>query len=183
MGPGRCSLLYHRLNRSRAGCSQGFPLPVAFDCYGLPRGAFRMRRLGGQGASPIDIRPESPYALGRMPTRGHGSRTPLLQGTLDLLVLRTLTFGRQHGQGIANAIQQTSRDSLLVEHGSLYPALQRMEERGWIRAEWATSENSRRARFYELTRLGRTQLVRETNKWRKLTNAIGLILGPAASRG
>ncbi|HET7622922.1 MAG TPA: PadR family transcriptional regulator, partial [Gemmatimonadaceae bacterium] len=77
-------------------------------------------------------------------------RLQLLQGTLDLLILRTLASGRAHGQGVARAIQSASRDSILVDHGSLYPALQRLEERGWIRAEWGTSENNRRARFYEL---------------------------------
>ena len=78
-------------------------------------------------------------------------RTELLQGTLDLLILRTLHSGRRHGQGVARAILQSSREMLLVEHGSLYPALQRLESRGWIRAEWGVSDNNRRARFYELT--------------------------------
>jgi transcriptional regulator len=110
-------------------------------------------------------------------------RAALLQGTLDLLVLRTLTFGSQHGQGIARAIQLNSRDQLLVEHGSLYPALQRMEERGWIAAEWGTSDNNRRARFYTLTREGRKQLVRETSEWRQLVEAVGLILGPTTEPG
>jgi transcriptional regulator len=102
----------------------------------------------------------------------------LLQGTLDLLILRTLVFGRQHGQGIARAIQQESDRTLLVDHGSLYPALQRLEDRGWIRAEWGTSDNNRKARFYELTKMGRKQLVTETREWRRLSAAIGRILGP-----
>jgi transcriptional regulator len=106
------------------------------------------------------------------------ARIALLQGTLDLLILRTLLFGPQHGQGIARAIQQQSGDALLVDHGSLYPALQRLESRGWIRAEWGTSDNNRKARFYELTKAGRKQLVAETQQWRKLTAAIGRILGP-----
>ena len=106
------------------------------------------------------------------------ARIALLQGTLDLLILRTLLFGPQHGQGIARAIQQQSEDALLVDHGSLYPALQRLESRGWIRAEWGTSDNNRKARFYELTKAGRKQLVAETEQWRKLTAAIGRILGP-----
>ena len=106
------------------------------------------------------------------------ARIALLQGTLDLLILRTLLFGPQHGQGIARAIQQESGDTLLVDHGSLYPALQRLESRGWIRAEWGTSDNNRKARFYELTKAGRKQLVAETQQWRKLTAAIGRILGP-----
>jgi len=107
----------------------------------------------------------------------------LLQGTLDLLILRTLLFGPQHGQGIARVIQQNSEDVLLVDHGSLYPALQRLESQGWIRAEWGTSENNRKARFYELTQAGRRQLAQETSQWRRLVSAIGRILGPEASEG
>jgi PadR family transcriptional regulator PadR len=114
-----------------------------------------------------------------MPTRrDEQTKTALLQGTLDLLILRTLLFGPQHGQGIARTIQQQSEDALLIEHGSLYPALQRLEARGWIRAEWGTSDNNRKARFYELTKNGRKQLVAETRQWRRLTSAIGRILGP-----
>jgi transcriptional regulator len=106
------------------------------------------------------------------------ARIALLQGTLDLLILRTLIFGAQHGQGIARVIQQESDNTLLVDHGSLYPALQRLESRGWIRAEWGTSDNNRKARFYELTKAGRKQLVAETEQWRRLSAAIGRILGP-----
>src|SRR5207244_10103042 len=95
-------------------------------------------------------------------------RLELLQGTLDLLILRTLSIGSQHGQGIARAIQQTSEEELLVEHGALYPALQRLEERGWISAKWGTSSNNRKARFYSLTAAGRKQLVKETAKWKRL---------------
>jgi transcriptional regulator len=102
----------------------------------------------------------------------------LLQGTLDLLILRTLVFGPQHGQGIARAIQEQSGDTLLVDHGSLYPALQRLESRAWIKAEWGTSDNNRKARFYELTKKGRKQLAAETQQWRRLTAAISRILGP-----
>jgi PadR family transcriptional regulator, regulatory protein PadR len=105
-------------------------------------------------------------------------RIPLLQGTLDLLILRTLIFGAQHGQGIARAIQQQSEDVLLVDHGTLYPALQRLEAQGWIAAQWGTSSNNRRARFYELTKAGRKQLLHETSQWRKLAAAIGRVLGP-----
>ena len=112
-----------------------------------------------------------------MSTQGE-ERLELLQGTLDLLILRTLIFGPQHGQGIARAIQQTSEDELLVEHGALYPALQRLEAKGWIAAEWGTSSNNRKARFYTLTKAGRKQLVTETTKWRRLSSAIGRILGP-----
>jgi PadR family transcriptional regulator, regulatory protein PadR len=104
-------------------------------------------------------------------------RVVLLQGTLDVLILRTLLFGSQHGQGIARAIQQQSEDALLVDHGSLYPALQRLEAKGWIRADWGTSDNNRKARFYTLTKSGRKQLVAETRQWRRLAAAIGRILG------
>ena len=110
-----------------------------------------------------------------MPT---DNRPPLLQGTLDLLILRTLAGGPEHGQGIARSIQQTSRDVLLVDHGSLYPALQRLEDRGWVRASWGTSGNNRRARFYELTSTGRKQLLRETRDWWRLAEAISLVLEP-----
>jgi|SRR5690242_10049143 PadR family transcriptional regulator PadR len=118
-----------------------------------------------------------------MSTQKERERLELLQGTLDLLILRTLIFGPQHGQGIGRAIQQTSRDELLVEHGALYPALQRLEERGWIAAEWGTSANNRKARFYTLTPAGRKQLVRETTKWRRLATAMGRVLGPEVGKG
>src|SRR5258707_3670445 len=105
------------------------------------------------------------------------TRVALLQGTLDLLILRTLLFGQQHGQGIARAIQQESEDVLLVEHGALYPALQRLEAKGWISAKWGISSNNRKARFYTLTTSGRKQLAAETIQCRPLANAIGRILG------
>jgi PadR family transcriptional regulator PadR len=114
-----------------------------------------------------------------MSTQGARERLELLQGTLDLLILRTLIFGAQHGQGIARVIQQTSDEELLVEHGALYPALQRLEERGWISAKWGTSSNNRKARFYSLTAAGRKQLLKETAKWKRLAAAIGRILDPA----
>src|SRR5262252_8835484 len=110
--------------------------------------------------------------------REEQEKIALLQGTLDLLILRTLVFGAEHGQGIARTIQQQSGDELLVDHGSLYPALQRLENRGWIKAEWGTSDNNRKARFYELTKAGCKQLAAETQQWRRLTAAIGRILGP-----
>lgn len=118
-----------------------------------------------------------------MSTQKEKDRLELLQGTLDLLILRTLIFGPQHGQGVARAIQQTTEDELLVEHGALYPALQRLEDRGWIAAKWGTSANNRKARFYTLTRAGRKQLVKETTKWRRLAAAIGRVLGPEAREG
>src|SRR5271169_1933484 len=118
-----------------------------------------------------------------MTTQDTRERLELLQGTLDLLILRTLIFGAQHGQGIARAIQQTSDEELLVEHGALYPALQRLEERGWISARWGTSANNRKARFYSLTAAGRKQLGKETTKWNRLAAAIALILGPEEANG
>jgi PadR family transcriptional regulator PadR len=117
-----------------------------------------------------------------MITQETKNRLELLQGTLDLLILRILIFGSQHGQGIARAIQQTSEEELLVEHGALYPALQRLEARGWISAKWGVSINNRKARFYSLTTAGRKQLVKETTKWKRLTAAIGRILGSRAER-
>jgi PadR family transcriptional regulator PadR len=105
-----------------------------------------------------------------------------LQGTLDLLILRTLIFGPEHGQGIARAIQLQSDDVLIVDHGSLYPALQRLEERGFISAEWGTSQNNRKARFYTLTRAGRKQLTHEEGEWRRIAAAIMRVLGPASRK-
>lgn len=102
----------------------------------------------------------------------------LLQGTLDLLVLQTLVFSPNHGHGIATAIERTSGEVLLVDHGSLYPALQRLEQGGLISSEWGTSENNRRARFYKLTRSGRSRLAAETGKWETMVRAVGRILKP-----
>jgi transcriptional regulator len=118
-----------------------------------------------------------------MSTKTDREPLDLLQGTLDLLILRTLIFGAEHGQGIARAIQQTSQDELLVEHGALYPALQRLEKRGWIAAAWGTSKNNRKARYYALTAAGRKQLAAETGKWERLAAAIGRVLKTAKARG
>ncbi len=97
--------------------------------------------------------------------------------------MRTLIFGPQHGQAIARAIQQTSEQELLVEHGALYAALQRLEKRGWIAAKWGTSSNNRQARFYALSAVGHKQLVKETSKWKRLAKAIARILGPETAEG
>ncbi len=113
-----------------------------------------------------------------MPTRKEDDRVALLQGTLDLLILRTLLLGPRHGQGIARAIQQNSEEVFLVDHGSLYLALQRLEEKEWIDAKWGVSENNRKARFYSLTAKGREQLAEKTSQWRRVARAMGLILGP-----
>lgn len=104
------------------------------------------------------------------------SKLDLLQGTLDLLVLRTLQAGPMHGWAISERIQQISQDVLRVNQGSLYPAMHRLEHRGWIKAEWGVSELGRRARFYRLTAAGRKQLERETESWARLTAAIGRII-------
>jgi transcriptional regulator len=105
-------------------------------------------------------------------------RIQLLQGTLDLLVLQTLVFGPRHGHGIATAIQRSSEDVLLIDHGSLYPALQRLERARLISSEWGSSDNNRRARYYKLTRAGRARLVAETSKWEKMVRAVARVLKP-----
>lgn len=102
--------------------------------------------------------------------------TDLLQGTLDLLILKTLLPGPMHGWGIAQRIQQVSEDALLIGQGSLYPALHRLEYKGWIQADWGASENNRRAKFYSLTRAGKKQLDAELENWDRLTTAIALVL-------
>src|SRR5260370_15358169 len=103
-------------------------------------------------------------------------RLQLLPGTLEMLVLQSLVFGPRHGHGIATTIQRTSNDLLLVDHGSLYPALQRLERAGLIASEWGTSDNNRRARFYKLTRAGRKKLADETGKWEKIVRAVKGVL-------
>jgi PadR family transcriptional regulator PadR len=113
-----------------------------------------------------------------MSTQEQSDRLTLLQGTLDLLILRILLTGSQHGQGIARAIQESSGDALLVEHGALYPALQRLEAQDWIEAEWGVSDNNRKARFYTLTKMGWKQLVKEASRWRRQAAAIHQVLGP-----
>lgn len=114
-----------------------------------------------------------------MPTRKEeNERIAVLQGTLDLLILRVLLFGACHGQGIARAILKQSEEVFFVDHGSLYLALQRLEEGELIRAEWGVSENNRKARFYTLTAKGRAELNARTTQWNRLTRAMGLILSP-----
>lgn len=101
----------------------------------------------------------------------------MVQGTLDMLVLKALVMGPAHGHTIARVIEQTSEDVLQVEQGSLYPALHRLEDREWLQSYWGTSENSRKAKFYRLTAAGKKQLARETNRWRQMVRAIGLVMG------
>jgi len=114
---------------------------------------------------------------------GGKGQIELLQGTLDLLIMRTLLLGPRHGHAIAHLIEQTSGDVLKVDHGSLYPALQRLERRGWVNADWGTSENNRRAKYYRLTAAGRKHLTAETTKWDRLSEAIGRVLRPAQEEG
>jgi len=109
----------------------------------------------------------------------NATKAELLQGTLDLLILKTLGGGAMHGYAIAQRIQQRSEDVLVVEEGSLYPCLYRMEEKGWIAAEWGKSENNRRAKYYSLTRTGRKQLEEETAIWERVHRAITLVLQTA----
>lgn len=112
-------------------------------------------------------------------TRKSPLESDMVQGTLDLLILHTLSAGPAHGHTIAYSIERRSEDVLQVEHGSLYPALHRLEDRGWIAAFWGTSENNRRARYYRLTPTGRKQLLSQTGRWKQLVQAIGRILRPA----
>jgi transcriptional regulator len=114
-----------------------------------------------------------------MRRRPNGQDGDLLGGTLDMLVLRTLKLGPAHGFGIAQSIGQRSDDVLLVEEGSLYPALHRLEEKGWISPTWGTTENNRRARFYSLTAIGKKQLASETDRWSQLVAAVGRVMEPA----
>lgn len=109
-------------------------------------------------------------------------RLDLLQGTLDMLILRTLQWGPRHGHGIGQAIRAQSDDLLRVETGSLYPALHRLVRRGWLKAEWGISEANQRAKYYRLTAAGKAQLVRESDRWSRLVHAIGLIMNPEPSK-
>ncbi|MGO8788777.1 MAG: PadR family transcriptional regulator [Terriglobia bacterium] len=106
-------------------------------------------------------------------------RVELVYGSLDILILRTLRWGPTHGQGIAKSIERQSEDALRVEHGSLYPALQRLQQEGWIAAEWGVSKNNQRAKYYRLTAAGRRQLVAETSRWERFVRAITGVLRPA----
>src|SRR3954454_25149160 len=123
------------------------------------------------------------YVYGRRPSMTMAKHTEeerleLLQGTLDMLILRTLQWGQQHGHGIGQAIRANSDDLLKVETGSLYPALQRLVKRGWLKAEWGVSQANQRAKFYQLTPEGRKQLLREESRWTQLVNAIGRVMRP-----
>ena len=114
-----------------------------------------------------------------MPRSDKNQKNEMLQGTLDMLILRTLITGPAHGHTIAHVIEHASDEVLQVEQGSLYPALHRLEDRGWVSSYWGASENNRKAKFYKLTPAGRKQLVTETSRWRQLVGAIGRVLGEA----
>jgi len=118
-----------------------------------------------------------------MPTQDNDDRIALLQGTLDLLILKTLLLGPCHGQGVARSIQRQSEEVLFVDHGSLYLALQRLEDKRFIQAKWGVSENNRKARFYSLTAKGRAEWLDKASQWKKLTRAMGLILKPQGEEG
>jgi PadR family transcriptional regulator PadR len=117
--------------------------------------------------------------MGRGSTKDSTETLELVKGTLDMLILRTLRAGPQHGHGIACLIEQTSGSALRVDHGSLYPALQRLQQETWIKAQWGVSQNGRRAKFYSLTPAGRRQLNVESSRWERLTQAIAMIMKPA----
>jgi PadR family transcriptional regulator, regulatory protein PadR len=125
-----------------------------------------LRFYGGGYTTPVEVE-------GETMTDRH---IDLPQGTLDLLILSTLALGPQHGWAISERVQQVSSDVLKIQQGSLYPALHRLERRGWIKAQWGTSENNRRAKYYELTRSGKKQLETETDSWQKLTAAVAQVL-------
>src|SRR6195256_6959526 len=114
-----------------------------------------------------------------MPRRQSPLQSEMVPGTLDMLVMKTLMLGPAHGQTIAHAIERGSEEVLQVEHGSLYPALHRLQNRGWIASFWGTSENNRKARYYRLTSTGRKQLIAQMTRWEQLVHAIGRILKPA----
>jgi transcriptional regulator len=114
--------------------------------------------------------------------RDRAISSEMLKGTLDMMILRTLVVGDAHGHTIAKVIERSSEDVLEVEQGSLYPALHRLENRGWVKSYWGTSENNRKAKFYRLTTAGRRQLTVETSRWRQMARAIGLVMGETPMR-
>jgi PadR family transcriptional regulator PadR len=117
-----------------------------------------------------------------MPRRESPLQSEMVQGTLDMLILQTLVLGAAHGQTIAHAIERSSEEVLQVEHGSLYPALHRLKNRGWIGSFWGTSENNRKARYYRLTPEGKRQLAAQTSRWEQVVRAIGRILNPVTEK-
>jgi transcriptional regulator len=158
----------------------GFVLPASVEARPLLFGPCSKSTL------PIVIRVEYKYLRivirvedARMVLKRPPEAGDILQGTLDMLILRTLVLGPAHGHTITENIERTSENALDVEQGSLYPALHRLEDRGWLSSEWGVSENNRRAKFYKLTARGRKELNAAAGRWRRMTHAIGLILGEA----
>src|SRR5580693_6281078 len=149
---------------------------ACLDGIGKPSFSSSHRTSSGVLSFPVEHRVE-----GNRKPMGRGKSADksgeMLQGTLDMLVLRTLIMGDAHGHTIAKVIEHTSEDVLEVEQGSLYPALHRLEDRGWVSSYWGASENNRKAKFYRLTAAGRKQLAAETSRWRQMTRAIGLVMG------
>jgi PadR family transcriptional regulator, regulatory protein PadR len=133
--------------------------------------------LSGASRLPLVLLQVFRYPSCRSKRNQMSARIDLPQGTLDLLILRTLSLEPQHGWGISERVQQMSSEVLRIQQGSLYPALHRLERRGWIKARWGTSDNNRRARYYELTKAGRKQLEAETDLWKQLTTAVNQVLG------
>ena len=137
--------------------------------------AIRQARAGAQ-VLPLHFYKNRDMLLSKRKGKALTARIDLPQGTLDLLILRTLLSGPQHGWAISERVQQVSSEALSIQQGSLYPALHRLERRGWIKAQWGTSENNRRAKYYELTKSGAKRLEVETEAWRKLTTAVAQVL-------
>jgi transcriptional regulator len=135
------------------------------------------KRVDTKAGHPLTIDKSGRSLLSNIEGREMPPSTDLLQGTLDLLILQTLVPGPMHGWGVAQRIQQVSKDVLQIGQGSLYPALHRLEYKGWIRSDWGSSENNRRAKFYALTPAGKKQLETELETWERLSAAIGLVLG------
>lgn len=125
------------------------------------------------------LSPSVVECLLRMPHKPYRDRIEIMQGTLDMLVLRTLQWGPQHGHGLGQAIRSSSDEALQIEHGSLYPALHRLERQGWLKAEWRASESNRRAKYYSLTAAGKKQLIAEQSKWKALVETIARVMKPA----
>ena len=180
-----CGLMHGR--RDSGGCSTGRTKPLLLESRGLAPGApFLARAKPPQSPPRKRTRPDDNDAHDALTiytsivdNQGMGKPTDLVQGTLDLLILRTLANEPKHGWAIAKRIQQISKEVLQVQQGSLYPALHRLEQRGWITAKWAESETGRQAKFYRLTSDGRKQLERETANWKRLSQAINLVVSEA----
>ena len=128
------------------------------------------------GTLPLHFDRDSPTLVEAKGEAMKPDRLDLPQGTLDLLILKALSLGPQHGWAVAERIKQISRDALAINQGSLYPALHRLEHRGWIKASWGTSDNNRKAKYYDLTAKGRAQLQSETDAWQRLVSAVGLVM-------